>query len=660
MLTALLIAVAFVAGVAGSWSPCGLSMVDTLAPGACGGRQRVSVVGALAFAVGALGGGVVTFGGLAVLGDALGAGGGAAAAIGVACLMLAAAGDAAGRRIVPQVRRQVPESWRRVLPVPLAAGLYGVLLGLGFTTFVLSFATWGLAAVCLAVGTPATGVLVGLAFGLGRAIPVGVLAPLQDRDAFAGIAAAMGERPIVLRGLRVGRRRWCAAARWRPRLRGARGRRASGGAGTRARAAARRRGATPRRGRARAPRGPSSPSPARDPSAADGLVAWQSGDRRRPAARRRGDRPARHPSRRRRRLRRLPDGRHRRHRRRRHAADRAHDPDPRGERARHLRDPRRLARARRRRPRHHLRARPRRAAETPNITVVAADAPRTLGRPALDGTTVVYDHQSPTVSRIREYDLATAQPGSPCAARRARSCSRRRWSAAGCCSSARPPPPARLARQPRAVLDDADRAPRQGPRARARRPPPGLPPGQAPEEGAAPAGRPDRHALEHRLRRRRRLRDAPAPPLAVAGPSRGSSASGCRRDVLRRQRAGHRHPAACGRSSAFLRAAGSPGCGAPPRTSGRRARAGPRTSGRWRSAPSNACGLNMRTSTATALLVKVDSLVTPPSRLYLAHDEVRMIATAALKVTPPEGEVERRARSRACAAKASARACSTG
>ena len=203
MLTAALVAVAVTAGLAGSWSPCGLSMVDTLAPAACDGRRRTSALGALAFAAGALGGGAVTFGGLALLGNALGAGGGAAAAVAAAALLTGAVGDAAGRRILPQVRRQVPESWRRVLPLPLAAGLYGVLLGLGFTTFVLSFATWALAAACLAVGAPATGLAVGLAFGLGRAIPVGLLGPLQDREGPAAVAAAMGDRPVMLRGLRL-------------------------------------------------------------------------------------------------------------------------------------------------------------------------------------------------------------------------------------------------------------------------------------------------------------------------------------------------------------------------------------------------------------------------------------------------------------------------
>jgi hypothetical protein len=187
VLTAALVLAAALAGVAGSWSPCGLSMIDTVR------RQRVAIA---AFAVGAAAGGVITFGGLAVLGDALGAGGAAAAAVAVAALLVAALGDAAGRRIVPQVRRQVPESWRRILPVPMAAGLYGVLLGLGFTTFLLTFATWALAAACLAVGTPATGALVGLAFGAGRALPVAVLALREDG------AALLGERPGLLRGLR--------------------------------------------------------------------------------------------------------------------------------------------------------------------------------------------------------------------------------------------------------------------------------------------------------------------------------------------------------------------------------------------------------------------------------------------------------------------------
>jgi hypothetical protein len=179
VLSALVVAAAL-AGVAGSWSPCGLSMVETL------GRRRLATA---AFAVGALAGGALTFGGLAVLGTQLF---GPIAALAIAALVVAALGDAAGRRIVPQVRRQVPESWRRFLPLPLATGLYGVLLGLGFTTFLLTYATWALAAVCLAIGEPATGLTVGLAFGAGRALPIVVL----------GDSHLLAERPELLRGLR--------------------------------------------------------------------------------------------------------------------------------------------------------------------------------------------------------------------------------------------------------------------------------------------------------------------------------------------------------------------------------------------------------------------------------------------------------------------------
>jgi hypothetical protein len=202
VLTALVLA-ALVAGVAGAWSPCGFSMVDTLAPHGYARRMRVTAVACVTFASGALAGGVATFGGLALLGRALGTGGGAAAALAAAALLVAAAGDAAGRRIVPQVRRQVPESWRRVLPVPLAAALYGVLLGLGFTTFVLCFAVYALAAACLALGEPGVGAAVGLAFAAGRIVPVVTLAPLQETERGLRLAGAMGDSPGVLHAIRA-------------------------------------------------------------------------------------------------------------------------------------------------------------------------------------------------------------------------------------------------------------------------------------------------------------------------------------------------------------------------------------------------------------------------------------------------------------------------
>jgi hypothetical protein len=203
VLTAVLAIAAVAAGITGAWSPCGFSMVETLAPAGYAGRLRTTLVACATFTAGALVGGVITFGGLGLLGQWLGAGGTGAAAVAAAVAIAAAIGEARGVRIVPQVRRQVPESWRRVMPVPLAAGLYGVLLGLGFTTFILTFAVWALAAVSVALGDPQLGAVLGLAFGAGRALPVIALAPVAETDRGNAAHAAMAERPAILRGLRV-------------------------------------------------------------------------------------------------------------------------------------------------------------------------------------------------------------------------------------------------------------------------------------------------------------------------------------------------------------------------------------------------------------------------------------------------------------------------
>ena len=193
---------ALLAGATGTWSPCGFSMVETL--GGHGHSRATAVTACITFAIGALVGGVITFGGLALVGDVLH---GAAAAAGLAAAALVAAaaalGELAGVRVLPQIRRQVPEPWRRVLPMPVAAGLYGVLLGLGFTTFVLTLAVWALAGISVAVGDVQLGLVVGLAFGVGRALPVVVIAPAVGTRFADAALEAMSERPQILRGLRL-------------------------------------------------------------------------------------------------------------------------------------------------------------------------------------------------------------------------------------------------------------------------------------------------------------------------------------------------------------------------------------------------------------------------------------------------------------------------
>jgi hypothetical protein len=196
---------ALLIGATGTFSPCGLSVIDTIGPTGHTGGRRTTIAACAAFLPGAIAGGLLTFGSLAALGALLhGAGGRAAYLVAAGLALLAAALEVRGTRIVPQIRRQLPEHWRRVMPMPLAAALYGVLLGVGFTTFVLSFGVWALAGVSLAVGDPSLGLVLGACFGLGRAIPILALAPLAGRPPGIRATELMCERPGVYLGLRRG------------------------------------------------------------------------------------------------------------------------------------------------------------------------------------------------------------------------------------------------------------------------------------------------------------------------------------------------------------------------------------------------------------------------------------------------------------------------
>jgi hypothetical protein len=200
-----LVAAALLVGATGTFSPCGLSAIDTIGPTGHTGGWRITAAACATFLPGAVAGGLVTFGSLALFGQFLhGAGGRAAYVVAAAIALLAAVLEVRGTKIVPQVRRQLPEHWRRVMPMPLAAALYGVLLGLGFTTFVLSFGVWALAGVSLAVGDPFLGLLIGAAFGIGRAIPIVVLAPMAGSDSGVRATELMCERDSIYLGLRRG------------------------------------------------------------------------------------------------------------------------------------------------------------------------------------------------------------------------------------------------------------------------------------------------------------------------------------------------------------------------------------------------------------------------------------------------------------------------
>ena len=112
----------------------------------------------------------------------------AAVALGV----VAVASDALGLRVRPQIRFQVPEPWRRTMPLPRALFLYGLLLGTGLTTYVPATAAWALPALSLALGDVKASLAIAVGFAAGRALPVLLL-----RE------NTIAERPRGLRLVRV-------------------------------------------------------------------------------------------------------------------------------------------------------------------------------------------------------------------------------------------------------------------------------------------------------------------------------------------------------------------------------------------------------------------------------------------------------------------------
>lgn len=144
-----------------------------------------------AYAAGLLLGAAAVFVALGALGSAVS--GHAVLLAAVAIGAVAVASDALGLRVRPQIRFQVPEPWRREMPLSRALFLYGLLLGTGLTTYVPATAAWALPALNLALGSVWASLAIAAGFAAGRALPV-----LVARD-----ETVLAERPRGLRVLRM-------------------------------------------------------------------------------------------------------------------------------------------------------------------------------------------------------------------------------------------------------------------------------------------------------------------------------------------------------------------------------------------------------------------------------------------------------------------------
>ena len=145
-------------------------MAETFTPAVCGGhiRRMVAIVLFSLAAVGAA----------ATLGALLGATGTALPGrwmliTATILAVLAAVREAGVLRVgVPALRRQVPERWRRERPLAFWSSGYGMILGVGFGTFLPTATFWVACAGALALGNPLVGAVCLGAFGLGRGLMI--------------------------------------------------------------------------------------------------------------------------------------------------------------------------------------------------------------------------------------------------------------------------------------------------------------------------------------------------------------------------------------------------------------------------------------------------------------------------------------------------------
>lgn len=161
---ALLLAV--VAALRGTWSPCGLSMISSINPFSEAGRGHRYAVTCSWFVLGAVVGGLALGGvaaGLALLLPS-------AAWVGAAAAVVTVSADLGLIRLWTHPR-QVNEAWLRTYrPWAYASG-FGLQIGAGLTTYLMTAATY-LLVVVAALTTPLTALLAGGLFGLVRGLTV--------------------------------------------------------------------------------------------------------------------------------------------------------------------------------------------------------------------------------------------------------------------------------------------------------------------------------------------------------------------------------------------------------------------------------------------------------------------------------------------------------
>lgn len=146
-------------------------MVETLTPAGCGGRHR-QVAAVVMFTVASVTAAAAVGGLLGWVGAIIGHQ--RILLAGAALIAVLAALREAGilRVAVPDIKRQVPEHWRRTLPLPVWTTGYGAILGSGFGTYQPAATYWTTLGAVTAMGKPLAGAACLGIFGLTRGVMV--------------------------------------------------------------------------------------------------------------------------------------------------------------------------------------------------------------------------------------------------------------------------------------------------------------------------------------------------------------------------------------------------------------------------------------------------------------------------------------------------------
>jgi hypothetical protein len=193
----LALSVAVVSAARGMWSPCGLSMLSSLNPVSETARGNRFWLTAVWYVAGALVGGALLGAGCAVAAVGWGRTGVPTtttwAIVLAAALITLASDTAVFGRSLPEHPRQVDERWLVKYRRWIYAAGYGVQIGTGFATYIMTAAVYLLAALAILTGDPAEAFAVCLAFGAVRGLTIVVAAgartPERLRSAHRRISA---------------------------------------------------------------------------------------------------------------------------------------------------------------------------------------------------------------------------------------------------------------------------------------------------------------------------------------------------------------------------------------------------------------------------------------------------------------------------------------